>query len=571
MTMRARLVVLIFLLATPALELVTAVAVLRPATASPGSSSPTPSHEPSAKAGALPPALLPGLGSYHHPITTKSPEAQQQFDQGLTLVFGFNHEEAIRSFEKAAALDPDAAMPWWGIAYALGPNINLPMAPESGQRAFAAVQKALALSTQGAESERAYIEALAKRYSADPQADQNRLNVDYKNAMRDLMTQYPDDLDAATLYAESLMDLRPWKLWSLDGKPAEGTLEIVAVLESALRRDPDHPGANHYYIHAVEASPNPERGLASARRLESMIPGAGHLVHMPAHIYSRTGDHAASAKANAAAVEADRRYLKLTAAPGMYPLMYYSHNLHFLAYDRMMQGRYADAKKSAEELVAHLAPSLKAMPMVDSFLPTPLFVDLRFGKWDSILRTPDPPRAAPTTAALRHFARGIAYAATFRPEEARKERERFAEAAKKVPPEATFGGTGLSSAAAALAIAASMLDARIAAAAGNRREAIESWRKAVAAQDLLAYDEPPCWYYPIRESLGGELLRDGQAVEAEKVFREDLERDPRNPRSLFGLGEALKAQGKSSAVECVARQLRAAWKDADSSLSVGGL
>jgi len=389
--------------------------------------------------------------------------------------------------------------------------------------------------------------------------------------MRDLMKRYPDDLDAATLYAESLMDLRPWKLWSLDGKPAEETPEIVAVLESVLRRDPDHPGANHYYIHTVEASPNPERGLASAQRLEAMIPGAGHLVHMPAHIYSRTGDHAASAKANAAAVQADRSYLELTSAQGMYPLMYYSHNLHFLAYDRMMQGRYADARKSAKELVAHLAPSLKAMPMVDSFLPTPLFVDLRFGKWDAILRTPEPPGAAPTTAALRRFARGVAYAATSRIEEAQKERERFAEAVKKVPPETTFGGTGLSSAAAALEIAESILDARIASAAGNRREAIDSWKKAVAGEDRLAYDEPPCWYYPVRESLGGELLRDRQPIEAERVFREDLERHPRNPRSLFGLGEALKAQGKSSAVECVERQLRTAWKNADSSLSVGGL
>ena len=277
---------------------------------------------------------MSGLGSLHHPVTTTNPEAQRFFDQGLALVYAFNHDEAIRSFKRAAELDPKLAMAWWGIGLALGPNINLDVDPEREKAAYDAVQKALALAAGASENERAYIAALAKRYSIDPKADLKKLDADYKQAMGELVKAYPDDLDAATFYAESAMDLRPWKLWTADGKPAPGTEEIVAVLESVLRRNPNHPGAIHYYIHAIEASPNPERALAYAPKLGELMPAAGHLVHMPAHIYQRTGDYEAAAQSNRDAAAADRAYMESNGAQGIYPLMYYSHNLHFLAIAR---------------------------------------------------------------------------------------------------------------------------------------------------------------------------------------------------------------------------------------------
>jgi tetratricopeptide (TPR) repeat protein len=325
--------------------------------------------------------LLPGMGRHHHPISTRNPEAQKFFDEGLTLMFAFNHEEAIRSFERAAAIEPRAAMPYWGIAVALGPNINMDVDPAGEKRAFDAAQKALSMAAGVPENERAYIEALSRRYSGDPKADLKKLAVDYKNAMGELMKRYPDDLDAATLYAESMMDLRPWQLWTPDGKPAEGTEEIVRVLESVLRRDPSHIGANHYYIHTVEASPNPERALPSAERLGGLVPNAGHLVHMPAHIYLRVGDYEAAAKANERGAEVDRNYIKSTGATGIYPLMYYSHNLHFLAMARMAQGRFEEARQAAGQVAANVAPALKDMPMLEGFLQAPLFVLLRFHRW----------------------------------------------------------------------------------------------------------------------------------------------------------------------------------------------
>src|SRR5262252_4885700 len=296
--------------------------------------------------------LIPGLGQLHHTISTKNPEAQQFFDQGLTLVFAFNHEEAARAFRRASELDPQSAMAFWGVALALGPCINLDVDPPHEQAAYEAVQKALLLAPAATEKERAYIQALAKRYSSDPKADLRKLDAEYASAMRDLSKHYPDDLDAATLYAESLMDLHPWKLWSLDGRPTEGTEEIVAVLESVLKRDPNHLGANHYYIHATEASPHPEWALPSARRLETLAPAAGHLVHMPTHTYWRVGDYSAAAQSNAVAADADRVYLRESGTTGsMYDMMYFCHNLHFLAASYSMGGNFAHAKEVADELI----------------------------------------------------------------------------------------------------------------------------------------------------------------------------------------------------------------------------
>src|SRR5712692_9095413 len=305
------------------------------------------------------PSLMPGLGDVRHPVSTASSDAQRFFDQGLALVYGFNHAEAVRSFKHAAELDPQSAMAYWGIALALGPNINMDVDAEHEKGAYEAVQKAVSLAAKASEPERAYIQALAKRYSNDPRADLKKLAVNYRNAMADVVRRFPDDLDAATLYAESLMDLRPWQLWSSDGKPAEGTEELVAVLESVLRRNPGHTGANHYYIHAVEASPHPEWALPSAVRLKVLAPAAGHLVHMPAHIDIRTGDYEAAARSNAYAAEADRQYFTATGEQGMYPMMYYSHNLHFLAVANSMQGRYRDAKRAADQLNVHLSQFLQ--------------------------------------------------------------------------------------------------------------------------------------------------------------------------------------------------------------------
>jgi len=520
---------------------------------------------------AKPAVLLAGLGQYHHPISTTNAEAQRFFDQGLTLVFGFNHDEAMRSFQRAAELDPQSPMPWWGIALALGPNINMPMDEAQHKRAYAALQKALALAAKAPPHERAYVEAVAKRYSSAPKADLMKLQVAYANAMGELVKLYPDDLDAATLYAESLMDLNPWRLWTSDGKPAPGTEEIVAVLESVLRREPNHVGANHYYIHAVEASPHPEKALASAQRLETLVPGAGHLVHMPGHIYMRTGDYAGAATANERAAEADRQYMRATGTEGsMYDFMYYSHNLHFLAAACMAEGKSAEARKAADELVAHVGPAVPQFAIAEFFLPTPYFVLLRFQQWDNILKIPEPDPQWTTTTGLWHFARGVAFAAKGEVAKAQAERQTLAEVESKTPPEAEFSSY-FNKARTFLALAGAILDARTAAAQGHRKDAIEHWKKAVEISDSLNYGEPPEWYYPVRESLGGELLRDGQNAQAEKVFREDLEKNPRNPRSLFGLMESLKAQKKVSDADWVRRAFQASWKDADVMLRVEDL
>src|SRR4030095_7724694 len=330
--------------------------------------------------------ILPGVGTHHHPIATMNPDAQKFFVQGMALVFGFNHEEATRSFQWAAELDPRAPMPHWGIAWSLGPNYNLDIDDPRAKRAFEAIDTATKLSVNGSAVERDYVAAMATRYSQDPKADRPALARRYSQAMADLVRRYPEDLDAATLYAESLMNLRPWKLWTLDGKPAEDTPRILAVLESVLKRAPNHMGANHYYIHATEASTSPERALPSAARLETLAPAAGHLVHMPAHVYARPGDHAAAARANLAGADADRVYLKEMPPDTFYGMAYYSHNLHFLADSHMMQGRFAEAQQAAAELSNRLLPHADMMPMIESMAVSPLNVLMRFGRHGEILK-----------------------------------------------------------------------------------------------------------------------------------------------------------------------------------------
>ena len=515
--------------------------------------------------------LIPGVGNHHHPIVTTSEEAQRYFDQGFDFVFGFNHEEAVRSFTRAAELDPNAPMPHWGIAWALGPNYNLDVDEARASQANVAIARAIELSKGGSDAERAYIEAMAIRFPTDAKPDRAALARRYADAMRDLSRKYPDDLDAATLYAESLMNLRAWKLWTLDGKPAEGTQEIVAVLESVLERDPEHLGANHYYIHTVEASPTPGRALASATRLDRLAPAAGHLTHMPAHIYARVGDHAAAARANEAGAQADREYLKLAPPDSFYGMAYFTHNLHFLADSEMMRGRLTVARLAADEVAERMAPHTQMMPMVESLITMKTAVLLRFGKHDDVLALASPPANHPVEVAWWHFARGVALARTGKAEEALKERAALTDSSNKIPAEALFGGTGLESAKTILALATTVLDARIAWARGSQSDAIKLWTSAVAAADKVPYDEPPIFFYPVRESLGAALLISGKADAAERVFREDLAKHPRNARSLFGLNESLVKQGKKADAEWVKRAFDEAWKDADTQLTIDSL
>jgi tetratricopeptide (TPR) repeat protein len=509
--------------------------------------------------------LLPGLGHTHHQIATGSAEAQKFFDQGLTLVYGFNHDEAIRSFRRAAALDPASPMPLWGVALALGPNINLDVDPAREQEAYETAQQALKLAAGAPAAERAYAAALVKRYSNDPKADLKALAVGYKDAMRDLSRQYPDDLDAATLYAESLMDLHPWKLWSNDGKPEEGTETLVAVLESVLRRDPLHVGANHYYIHALEASPWPEHALASASRLETLVPLAGHLVHMPSHVYMRTGDYFSALVSNIRAATVDREYFAATNADGVYPLMYYNHNLDFIASAAMMTGQLTEADRAAQQLVQQITPALPDMPMLQPFAAKPLYVWLRFAKWDNVLALLRPEPKMGILTVLWHFGRSVAFAKKGQTADAERERAAFREAGRIIPRETpwNYNSTGDM-----LQVMDAVLDGRIALANGDSPGAVEAFTRAVAAEDSLSYDEPPDWYYPVRESLGAVLLGASRFAEAERVFREDLQRNPRNGRSLFGLWQTLILRGNDSGAARLETEFKEAWKHAEVQLKL---
>ena len=518
-------------------------------------------HQPPAPAAAV--RALPGLGTHQHPIATSSREAQRLFNQGLVLVYGFNHGQAIRLFERAAELDPRAPMPLWGIALAYGPNINdFEMDRERAKTADEYARRALALTAAANPRERAYVEALCKRYSSDPNADLKTLQVDYKDAMAALAKRYPADLDAQVLYAESLMDLRPWQLWTRDGRPSDVTEEVVRVLESVLKRSPLHPGANHYYIHTMEASPTPQKALASAKRLETLVPAAGHLVHMPAHIYARTGDFVASANSNAAAAGVDERYLqRVNARTGMYPLMYYNHNVHFESYAAAMAGQYARAKRTADKLTANVAPVVAEMPMIEGFLPQQYYVFLRFSKWDEILDLPAPASPLQLTTVMWHYARAVAMAGKGEVAAAGSAQQRFLDAVAKIPPETPVGV--LNTAGQMFAVARPLLAGRIAAAGGDLAGAIDQYKTAVVAEDALTYDEPPTWYYPVRETLGAALLARGDAAGAETVFRQDLAYNPRNGRSLFGVWKSLEAQGRKTEAARAAAEFRRAWAAAD--------
>ncbi|MFZ0678164.1 tetratricopeptide repeat protein [Candidatus Binatus sp.] len=506
--------------------------------------------------------IFDGLGSLHHPVTTKTNSilAQRFFDQGLTFVYAFNDDEAAGSFEQAAHLDPEMAMAYWGIALSLGPNINLPEDTDRGKMAYAAISKAKSLEGNASAAEREYIDALANRYAAD-----GRMNDDsqlaYANAMRDVARHNPDDPDAGALFAESMMDLHPWALWTNDGKPVDGTPEIVATLEGVMAKDQDHLGANHYYIHAVEASPDPGSALASAQRLPKLAPAAGHIVHMPSHIYFRVGDYDASATANEAAIKADKIYLRERNPKGIYPMMYVPHNIQFLWASYMMEGNSRGAFRAARDLdTAVPLAMVRQMPMAEFMSPTRYFTEARFSNWDAILKEPPPPADLTFTTGVWHYARGLALAAKNRPDDALAEKKKVDEIIAATPADRIVG---FNTADKLLAMGSATLAGEIESAKGNHDGAIEYFKEAVAIQDALNYEEPPPWYYPVRETLGMELLAAGKNADAEQVFRDDLKQNPENGWSLNGLALCLHARNASDEAASVDVRLKKAWAHAD--------
>jgi tetratricopeptide (TPR) repeat protein len=518
-----------------------------------------------------PVTMMSGLGDLHHPVSTKNPDAQQFFDQGLRLIYAFNHDEAARSFHHATELDPKLAMAWWGVAEATGPNYNDPASDERFAQAHADVQKAVDLSANASPSEKAYIQAMALRFPADPKADHRKAAEAYHDAMREVARKFPDDLDAATLFAESGMNLHPWGLWHPDGTPEAGTEEIVSTLESVIRRDPNHLGAVHYYIHAVEASRSPERALAGANRLAALAPAAGHIVHMPAHVYIRTGDYEAAVKTNEQAAEVDRAYIQASGAQGIYPMMYYSHNLHFIAMCAAMNGDYAESKKNADMLAAHVGPAVSMMPPLEGFMTIPIAVNIRFHRWNDILNMPKPDPSMKTTTVFWHFARGMALAGTGKISDAEAEYKIVADAEKATPPDVVFAMPVNNKAKDIMVIAENVLGAKIAGAKHDSAGEIAMLKTAISVQDSLKYGEPPDWFFPVRESLGAALLMSSKASDAEQVFREDLDRNPRNPRSLFGLEQALKAQGKDYDAGFIEKQFQTSWKGGEGQLKMEDL
>ncbi len=545
--------------------LAAAIACSRPSApvATPANQSAHDGHAQSAPGAPARTALLGNLGSYHRPINATNDDAQQFFDEGLTLLYGFNHEESFRSFQLAAAKDASSPMPHWGMALALGTNINDVAPAERLKQGYEHLAEAQQRKSAGSDVERGLVDALSKRYVADPAGEQSAREQAYAAAMGALLQKFPADLDVATLYAESLMNLRPWRLYTKDGTPEPGTSTIVAALESVMKRDPNHPGANHYYIHAVEASTDPARAVAQAGRLESLVPGAGHLVHMPAHIYIRTGQYAKSAKSNADAAAVDEKYFKDTGASGFYKTMYYGHNLQFESAAAMFAGNLAQARAAALRTVALADPIADQMVMIEPFAAQEWSVLVRFGQWPAILQTKAPPATRVLQGALYHFAQGAALAATGRGVQAEAALAALKAAVAKLPADAMVGPAN--SAADVGAVAVADLIARIADGKGDTAAAINGFTAAVAAEDRLGYNEPPDWLNPERERLGSALLKARRFAEAERVFRADLARNTGNPRSLYGLYRALEGQKKYAATETRAA-FEKAWAGADVTL-----
>lgn len=507
------------------------------------------------------PPLFDNLGTLHHPITTTSEQAQRYFDQGLRLVYAFNHEEAIRSFEAAIQQDSQAAMPYWGIALALGPNINSAMEKTHERRAIEMVRKARQLADHTTRGEKAYIEALAARYVSRKGIKRKGLDEAYAKAMRSVAQQFPDDDDAATLFAEALMDLRPWDFWRPDGRPQPGTDEIVATLESILARNPDHPGACHYYIHAVEASSQPERALPCAERLPGLMPGAGHLVHMPAHIYMRVGRYHEAGERNQQAAHVDERYLAEQHQTGEYADGYYMHNLHFLWASLAMEGRNVEAMKAARDLMATITEEeARKERGKELYLSTPIFSMIRFNRWEELLKEPPPPKGLRLMEGMWRLGRGLALVATGRLPGADGEHVVLAGLTKQIRRDRT---TEEKTERAMLKIAERILSGEIAAHRQRYDDAVRLFEEAMKVEEALPYSEPPLWPLSVRHHLGAALLLADRPSEAEAVYRADLLRYPDNGWALTGLIRSLRAQQKDDQAAETEDRFKKAWTHAD--------
>ena len=510
--------------------------------------------------GALAPRLQ-NLGKHTFPVTTKSKEAQLFMNQGLNLSYAFNHAESARAFKEAARLDPDLAMAHWGQALVLGPNINAAMDPASEPIALEAIKKAIALKAKASPREQAYIDALAERYSGKAE-DRAARDKAYAAAMRKVHERFPDDLDAAALYAESMMDLRPWGYWSRDGQPYEGTAEVVSVIEKVIERNPNHPGALHLYIHLMESTDKVDKAEGPADRLLTLMPAAGHMVHMPAHIYQRVGRYADAARSNELAIAADEDYITQCQAQGLYPMGYYPHNIHFLWFAAAADGRSKLAIDSARKSATKVdEAALKQVPLLAIFRIVPYFALTRFGKWDEMLREPAPPSFSPYSTGIYHYARGISFVAKGQPDAAEQELAKLKETLKDpILDQPLFSpNTGR----AVLSIAPEVLAAEIAASKKNYDVALAHLERAVRLEDALVYTEPSEWHYPPRQALAAVLLEAGRAAEAETVYWEDLKRNRNNGWSLFGVSQALRAQGKTDQAALAEARFKKSWERAD--------
>ncbi|MDX1950823.1 MAG: tetratricopeptide repeat protein [Verrucomicrobiota bacterium] len=507
-----------------------------------------------------------GLGRHHHPITTKWKLAQRYFDQGMVLLYNFNHAEAIRSFEAAAKVDPECAMAYWGIALALGPNINAPMEESAVTKAWEAIQRAIALKEKASQPERDYIDALATRYTKEPVNDRSELDQAFARATEVVAKKYPEDMDAQVLYAEALMDTSPWNYWQEDLTAKPNAAAALQALEPVLRSKKAHMGADHLYIHLVEAGPTPEKGVPSAERIGSLAPRAGHLVHMASHIYVRVGRYHEASSVNEKAVKVDEGYIKQVNPTGLYPGGYYPHNLHFLWYATDLEGRSELSIQTARKLSNYTLDLRCGAVEGPRQRYLPLLANARFGKWNEVISSTPPARDYPFDLAMSHYARGVAFAALGKVQEAELELQQFVALKESETVKALdnpyFPGSGI------LAVAEPMLRGKIAAARGESGKAVEQLREAVKQEKALPYMEPPFWYYSARLSLGAALLKAGEAAEAEKVFREDLKSLPANGWALYGLHESLKAQKKQSEALVVKKQFDRAWKHADVNLDL---
>lgn len=512
--------------------------------------------------------FMPPMDQIYHPVSTTNVEAQKSFDNGLKAIFGYNHDLAFTEFEKASKLDPNLAMAYWGMALARGQTVNEDITPEREILCYKLIQQALKLSSNASKSEQAYINALATRYTNDPKADLIPLRSQYRDAMKKVVQTYTEDLDAATLYAESMMMVDPWKWWSVEGKPYPGTYDAIDVLEFVLQRNPDHPGANHFTIHAWEESPFPERGLMSAYRLTYLMPDAGHLLHMPCHIFLQVGDYEIGVKTSINAIDQDRKYYKRVGlSAGNYPLHYLSHNIFVLTRAYYLMEDYENAIKTANELIQHILPNVKIMPHLEMFTKAPIDVYLYFHKWNEMLNHPLQ-ATQPGMKAYWHFGRALAYASLGNFEAYKKERELMIQFKNQSTSEEIISSNSVQD---VIGLAEIMLDATVARMQNKESDYIDYLKKGTEVQEKFSYDEPPGWYVPVRQLLGFAFLEQGEFEQAEAAFRNTLVELQRNGRTLFGLAMSLQEQGREVDTYWVKRETTAALRNATIPLQVSNV